>query len=229
MYVTEIAQAPLLILFKASLKQQADGGWCSVRQGVPVRLTSKDGRDGVGHRAAPERGAAGEHFVQDASECPDVATFVDDLTPRLFGAHVSGRAQDRACAGLVRSHRRRVRQVGRRRRPRDFRQAKVEDLRHTLGRDLDVGGLQVAVNDPFFVSDIETDGDLARDAQRFANGQAGTASALPRHIRELVRECLAVHELENEKSKAVSFLEAVDRADVRMIQRGEHSRLALEA
>jgi len=40
---------------------------------------------------------------------------------------------------------------------------------------------------------------------------------------------VTVHELENQKSKAVSFLEAVDRADVRMIQRGEHSRLALEA
>jgi hypothetical protein len=34
-------------------------------------------------------------FVQDASECPDVGPFVDDLTPRLLGTHISGRAQDR--------------------------------------------------------------------------------------------------------------------------------------
>ena len=54
-------------------------------------------------------------------------------------------------------------------------------------------------------------------------------SALARDIRKFVRERLAVHELENQKAKAVSFLEAVDRADVRMIQRGEHSRFALEA
>ena len=60
-----------------------------------------------------------EHFVQDASECPDVGPFVDDLAPRLLGAHVSGRAQDRACARVVRGHRRRLREVGRRgRRPR---------------------------------------------------------------------------------------------------------------
>ena len=45
--ITEIAQAPVRILFKASPKHQADGGWCSVRQGVPVRVAVKDSRDGV--------------------------------------------------------------------------------------------------------------------------------------------------------------------------------------
>ena len=84
------------------------------------------------------------------------------------------------------------------------------------------------MDDPFFVSDIESHGDLPRDAQRVANRQAGTG-ALARDIREFVREGLAVHELENQEPKAVRFLEAIDRADVRMIQRGEHSRLALEA
>ena len=228
MYVTQIPQAPVRILVKASLQQQTDAGGCLLRQGVPLRLAPKDGRDGVRYRAALERGAAGEHFVEDASECPDVGPFVDDLTPCLFGAHVSGRAQNRACAGVVRGHRRRLREVGRRGSVRGLRQAKVEDLRHSLRRDLDVGGLQIAVNDPFLVSDIESHGDLPRDAQRVANRQAAT-SALARDIRKCVRERLAVHELENQKAKAVSFLEAVDRADVRMVQRGEHSRFALEA
>src|SRR5262245_51219345 len=159
MYVTQISQAPLRILFKASLKQETDGGWCSVREGVPVWLASKNGRNGVRHRAALERSPAGEHFVQDATESPDVSPFVDDLPPRLFGAHVSGCAQDCACTRVVRGHRGRVREVWRRGSAGRLREAKVENLRHSLRRDLDVGRFQVAVNDPFLVSDIETDGD----------------------------------------------------------------------
>jgi hypothetical protein len=93
MYVTQIPQAPLRILVKASLQQQTDAGWCLLRQGVPLRLAPKDSHDGVRHRAALERGAAGEHFVQDASECPDVGAFVDDVTPRLLGTDVSRRTR----------------------------------------------------------------------------------------------------------------------------------------
>src|SRR5262245_57406944 len=122
-----------------------------------------------------------------------------------------------------------MRENGRRGSARRLRQAEVEDLRHSLRRDLDVGWLQIAVNDPFFVSDIETGGDLPRDAQSLAKRQAGTAGALARRFREFVRERVAVHELENQNPKAVRVLEAVDRADVRMIQRGERSRLTLEA
>ena len=40
---------------------------------------------------------------------------------------------------------------------------------------------------------------------------------------------LAVDELEDQEADAVSLLEPVDGADVRMIQRGEHPRFALEA
>jgi len=47
MYVTQIPQAPRRILFKASLQQQTDAGGCFARQGVPLRLAPKDGRDGV--------------------------------------------------------------------------------------------------------------------------------------------------------------------------------------
>ena len=35
-----------------------------------------------------------QHFVQDASEGPDVGAFVDGPTARLLGAHVGGGAQD---------------------------------------------------------------------------------------------------------------------------------------
>ena len=51
------------------------------------------------------------------------------------------------------------------------------------------------MNDPFCMSDIESHGDLPGDAQRLANRQAGTASAVARRIREFVRQRFAVHEL----------------------------------
>ena len=50
-----------------------------------------------------------------------------------------------------------------------------------------------------------------------------------RHVRELLCERGALDEFENQEANAVSFLEAVDRADVGMVQRREHPRFALEA
>ncbi len=120
-------------------------------------------------------------------------------------------------------------EVGRRVIASGLREAEVEDLHHAIRRDRDVGGLQVAVDNSFFVGDVEGLGDLPRDAQRVTNGQPRALRPLTRNIREGLRERLPVHELENQEPDAFGFLEAVDRADVRMIQRGEHPRLPLEA
>ena len=119
--------------------------------------------------------------------------------------------------------------VGRRAIGSGLREAEVEDLHHPVRRDLDVGGLQVAVDNPFFVGDVEGLGDLPRDAQRVTNGKPRALRLLTRDIREGVGKRLPVHELENQEPDAFGFLEAIDRADVRMIQRGEHPRLPLEA
>ena len=54
-------------------------------------------------------------------------------------------------------------------------EAKVEHLDDALGRDLDVGGLQIAMDDALFVRGFERLGDLARDGQRLAERQSGTA------------------------------------------------------
>ena len=102
-------------------------------------------------------------------------------------------------------------------------QAEVQDLDHAGRRDLDVRGLQVAVDDPSFVRDLESLGDLSRDRQRLVHGNGDASLAEPR------RERLPLDELEHQEAGRVRFLESVDAADVRMIQRGEHPRLALEA
>ena len=50
-----------------------------------------------------------------------------------------------------------------------------------------------------------------------------------RRLRERVRERGALDELENQEANVVRFLEAVDRADVGMVERREHPRFAREA
>jgi hypothetical protein len=45
---------------------------------------------------------------------------------------------------------------------RRFRQAEVENLQHTLGRNFEIRRFQIAVNDSPFVGRFEPRGDLAR-------------------------------------------------------------------
>ena len=95
---------------------------------------------------------------------------------------------------------------------RRLRQAEVEHLHDAVGRDLDVGRLQIAMDDALLVRRFERVGDLPRDGQRLADRRCGPV-AMP------IGERVAVDELEDQRGRAVHVLEAVDRADVRMIQR----------
>ena len=127
----------------------------------------------VSETVSPGNGdAPGQHLVEHAAERPDVGALVDRLATRLLGAHVGGGADDSASAppsrrtrcvasGRATSHRRRRPWPGRSPGPYD-----------AVRRDLDVGGLQVAVDDPLFVRDLERLGDLPRDGQRFAESAA---------------------------------------------------------
>ena len=74
---------------------------------------------------------------------------------------------------------------------------------------------------PFSWAASSAFGDLTRDAQRFLDRY--------RASRCSIRERRTLDEFEDQGSNAIDFFEAVDRADVRMIQRREHARFALEA
>ena len=89
-----------------------------------------------------------------------------------------------------------------------------------IGRDLDIGRLQIAVNDSLLVRRVERIGDLPRNRQCLAHRQ--------RARRQALGERLTLDQLENQPMNAVALLEPVDGADVRMIQRGQQPRLALE-
>ena len=96
-----------------------------------------------------KRGSPREHLVEHAAERPDVGALVDRLPARLLRAHVGGGPEDQPFARAADRHRRRLRRdpvagvvTGDR-----FRQAEVEHLHDAVGRDLDVGRLQIAVDD----------------------------------------------------------------------------------
>ena len=102
-----------------------------------------------------------------------------------------------------------------------FRQPEVEHLHRAVGADLDVRGLQIAMDDALLVRGFERLGDLLRDRQRFVEWN--------RAARDALRQVLALDEFHHQGGDVRRFLEAVDRRDVRMVEGREDFGFALKA
>ena len=102
-----------------------------------------------------------------------------------------------------------------------LRQPEVEHLHGAIRRDLDVGRFQIAVDDALLVCRLERLGDLSRDRECLLNRQ--------RTQRQTLGERRAFHEFEHEAAHASGLLQPIDRANVWMVQRRQHPRLAFEA
>ena len=102
-----------------------------------------------------------------------------------------------------------------------FREAEVEDLDDAVGREAHVRRLEVPVHDAGLVRGLETLRDLTAHVDGFVDGQ--------RTAREPRGEVLTGDELHREEARVVHLIDAVDARDVRMVQRRERLRLALEA
>jgi hypothetical protein len=76
------------------------------------------------------------------------------------------------------------------------------------------------VNDASFVSGIERIGDLPGERDR--GGHRKRAAHNP------VRQCLSVHQFHHQGRHALGIFDAVDGGYMRMVDRGEDARLALE-
>jgi hypothetical protein len=76
------------------------------------------------------------------------------------------------------------------------------------------------------VGGFERLGDLPRDRHDLGNGQA-TASVACRSCQAL-RESVAFDQFEHQPRNTVDILEAVDCADVGVIERREHARFPFE-
>ena len=77
------------------------------------------------------------------------------------------------------------------------------------------------MHDAFVMRRLQRERDLTRDLDRLVERHGAAL--------ETTRQRAALDELEDEKARGRQLLEAVDRADVRMIERGQHLGLALEA
>ena len=178
--ITDVAQPPLRILLEAALQYMTNGGRHSRRQCRPLRLPVDDGREHVGGRLSDEWTAAAEHFVEHAPERPDVRTFVDRLPPGLLRTHVGGGPDHDLIAGLTGgTGGRLVVRVQRNLGLTDLRHAEVQYLNDAVGGDLDIGRLQITMNDPFLVRSIQRVRDLNRDAKRLGHAAAVPRSAVP--------------------------------------------------
>jgi hypothetical protein len=63
------------------------------------------------------------------------------------------------------------------RRTQRFRQPEIEHLHRAVGPDLDVGRLQIAMDDAVFVRGLERVGDLLRNREDFVEREANPAEA----------------------------------------------------
>ena len=119
---------------------------------------------------------AGEHLVEHAAERPDVGALVDRLAARLLRAHVGRRAEHvparvdaAAASSAIATHRAPVPASA-------LAEAEVEHLHDAVGRDLDVGGLQVAVDDALLVRALRAPRRSgARSARASAQRRVGHA------------------------------------------------------
>ena len=103
---------------------------------------------------------------------------------------------DAAIVGAIELPAAASRQLDRRRvsRRRQLGESEVQHLHDAVGRDLDVGGLQVAVDDALLVRGFERGGNLPRDGQRLGDGN--------RPARDPLGERLALDELQHQRAHA---------------------------
>ena len=78
------------------------------------------------------------------------------------------------------------------------------------------------MDDALLVRRIQRVGDLPRDRQRLVDRRAGRRSSRSASVGPSTSSSTSA-------GRPVDLLDAVDRGDVRMVERREHSRLALES
>ena len=101
----------------------------------------------------------------------------------------------------------------------EFREAKIEQLR-AARRQHDVGGLQIAMDDPVAMRVVERAGDLDRVRQRLVQRQSP--------VRQSRGQRVALEVLHDEEVDLVMTPDVVQRADVRVRERGNRPRFAGE-
>jgi hypothetical protein len=220
--VADVLQPPAHVALQTAAQQPANRRRRACRQRRPRRIGTQHGGQGVGDVLAAEDALPREHFEQHDAERPDVAASVGGAAARLFRTHIGGRAQDDPGAGHRRrgDGRRYVGGGGRDVAVEGLGQSEVEHFDGAVGPELDVGRLQVAMDDALRVGRLERIDHLRRNRQCLVERQ--------RACRQAVGERWPVDQLEHQRRRVAGRLEAIDRGDVGMVQRGQQLGFAAE-
>ena len=97
---------------------------------------------------------------------------------------------------------------------------KVQNLHRAFGRQHDVGGLQVTMDDAFAVRSFESRGDLFEEGNCLVDGDGPAGKSR--------RQRLAFDELHDEELLAVLCLQTIEGGDVGVIQAREELGFSFE-
>ncbi len=103
----------------------------------------------------------------------------------------------------------------------DLCQSEIENLRLPATGYEDVGGLDVLMNDALGVCGVESVGNL--------NAQIEYRFDLQRLATDSVSERLPLQQFHGDEGSPIDLVDFMDRADVRVVQRGRRLGLPLEA
>jgi hypothetical protein len=144
--------------------------------------------------------------VQHDAEREDIRTIVNGAAGDLLGRHVGRYAHDRAHLGVPgRGHG----GVAGRHCPQVLGQAEVQHLDPAVTGHHNVSGLQIAVNDPFFMRSRKRIGQRVGNRDDLLDRQTTMRNELP--------ERLPFDQFHGGKVDTIGFLDGKDRDNMRMI------------
>jgi hypothetical protein len=178
----------------------------------------EDARAHLVGRITSERPPADSERVEHHAQSPEIGARVGRLAAKLLGRHVGYGADQLARLGQAHTGFRLggVSQVG----PDSLREAEVEDLGPSVGRDEHVGAFQIAVHDAVRVRV----GQRVRDLRAVAMNLGERQRLLARDDAERP----AFHQLHRDVGLAVGLPHFEDRGDADVVQGRSGARLAQE-
>ena len=187
--VARMSQPQVGVLLQATAEQPLNA-WRRVgRELLPPRLVPQDRRQDVRDGLAVERRRAREHLEQHDAEGPDVGARIHGVPARLLRRHVGRGAEITPCAVIAGDA-----TVGTVRRPLAPSASAPAASRGrspapspAVGSDLDVRGLEIAVDDARRVRSLERVGNLLGNADRIIGGETPPDCSAGSHTADRCR------------------------------------------
>ena len=179
-----------------------------------INLTRRNGFlvdnfvDDRGDVLSGERLFAGDHFIEHDAERKNIAAAIHRAPFHLFGRHVAGRAHN--VRGLLRGAK-----------LKNLSGAEVGNFDGVVGREHQVGGLDVAVNDVAFMGELQSVASLVQDSQ--GAGQRERVSAIQKSL-----EALAFHQFHGDVVQPVFFAGVEDHHDIGVSEQAGGACFGLE-